>query len=204
MSAQLWLWLIAGPNGAGKTTYAPNLAADVEEIVRPDELASHLSREAPENVAFQAGRLAISRRTELFKQRRSFAVETTLSGRRHLLIVERAKSEGWSVGVVYIGLGSADLAIERVRERVTTQVRHDVAAADVRRRYQRSLENLAAIYQLADRLVVLDNSSSSTPNRMKRVLEVDRARMMFRQRRLPKWLTAALSRRLRQRPKWAD
>lgn len=33
-----WLWLIAGPNGAGKSTYAPNLAADVEEIVRPDEV----------------------------------------------------------------------------------------------------------------------------------------------------------------------
>jgi predicted ABC-type ATPase len=204
MSAQLWLWLIAGPNGAGKTTYAPNLAADVEEIVRPDELASHLSREAPENVAFQADRLAISRRTELLKQRRSFAVETTLSGRRHLLIVERAKSEGWSVGVVYIGLGSADLAIERVRERVMTQGGHHVRAADVRRRYQRSLENLAAIYQLTDRIVILDNSSSLTPNRMKRVLEVDHARVVFRQSRLPKWLTAALGRRLHRRPKKAD
>jgi signal recognition particle GTPase len=29
-----WLWLLAGPNGAGKSTYAPNLAADVEEIVK--------------------------------------------------------------------------------------------------------------------------------------------------------------------------
>jgi predicted ABC-type ATPase len=144
------------------------------------------------------------RRTELLKQRRSFAVETTLSGRRHLLIVERAKSEGWSVGVVYIGLGSADLAIERVRERVTTQGGHHVPAADVRRRYQRSLENLAAIYQLVDRIVILDNSSSLTPNRMKRVLEVDSARVVFRQSRLPKWLTAALGRRLRRRPKKAD
>jgi predicted ABC-type ATPase len=204
MSGPPWLWLIAGPNGAGKSTYAPNLAADVEEIVRPDELAYRLSRGAPETVAFLAGRLAVRRRTELLNQRLSFAVETTLSGRRHLQVVERAKSEGWSVGVVYIGLGSPDLAIERVRERVVTQGGHHVPAAEVRRRYERSLGNLALVYKLADRLVVLDNSYSSTPNRMKRVLEVDRGRVVFRQQRLPKWLTAALGPRLRRRPKKAD
>ena len=119
MSGQPWLWLIAGPNGAGKSTYAPNLAANVEEIVTPDELAYALAGQAPQAAAFQAGRLAVRRRTELLDQRRSFAVETTLSGRRHLEIIQRARAEGWSVGVVYIGLGSPDLAVERVRGRVS-------------------------------------------------------------------------------------
>jgi predicted ABC-type ATPase len=59
MSDPPWLWLLAGPNGAGKSTYAPKLAARVEEIVRPDELATQLSPGVPENAALGAGRLAI-------------------------------------------------------------------------------------------------------------------------------------------------
>jgi predicted ABC-type ATPase len=61
MTGGPWLWLLAGPNGAGKSTYAPVLSSDVEEIVRPDELAYRLSPTAPENVAVTADRLAISR-----------------------------------------------------------------------------------------------------------------------------------------------
>ncbi len=79
MSGSPWLWLLAGPNGAGKSTYARNLLANVEEIVGPDELAYQLSQDVPESAALQAGRLAVRRRNELLEQRRSFAVETTLS-----------------------------------------------------------------------------------------------------------------------------
>ncbi len=201
MTDDPWLWLIAGPNGAGKSTYADKLIADVEEIVRPDELASQLSREAPETVAFQAGRLAVQRMTELLEKRQSFAVETTLSGRLHLQIAKRAKSQDWNVGVVYIGLGSADLAIERVRQRVS-QGGHDVPPIDVRRRYERSLRNLAEVYQLADRLLVLDNSSIR--KRMKLVLEANRGTVVFGLRRLPKWVSTALRARLRTGSTKAD
>src|SRR6266851_7797632 len=134
-----WLWLLAGPNGAGKSTYAPKLAALVDEIVRPDELAYQLSREAPERVALAAGRLAVRRINELLEQRRSFAIETTLSGRLHLQVVERATRAEWSIGVVYIALGSPELAVERVRER-TSRGGHYVPANDVRRRFARSLD----------------------------------------------------------------
>ncbi len=201
MSGSPWLWLLAGPNGAGKSTYARNLLANVEEIVGPDELAYQLSQDVPESAALQAGRLAVRRRNELLEQRRSFAVETTLSGRRHLLLIERARSEGWSIGVVYIGLGSPDLAIARARERVS-QGGHDVPAADTRRRYQRGLGNLAIVYERADWLVVLDNSS--VRNRMKRVLEVNKGTVVFRHRRLPKWLSAALRASRQGRSKKTD
>jgi hypothetical protein len=96
-----WVWLLAGPNGAGKSTFAPNLSADVEEIVRPDELAYSLSPDAPERVAVKSGRLAIDKIRTLLAERRSFAVETTLSGRFHLEIARRAKTAGWKVGVLY-------------------------------------------------------------------------------------------------------
>ncbi len=198
MRRKPWLWLLAGPNGAGKSTYAPKLRADVEEIVGPDEFAYRLARSAPDRAALRAGRLAVQRRNELLRERRSFAVETTISGSGHLSLVEQARRDGWSIGIIYIGLGSDELAIERVRERVR-QGGHDVPAEDVRRRYQRGLDNLALIYELADRLIVLDNSSAQDP--MRRVLEVNRGHFLFAQRPLPKWLGTALIGKLPSRTK---
>lgn len=198
MTRSPWLWLLAGPNGAGKSEYAPNLSSDVEEIVRPDKLAYDLSPAEPEAVAVKAARLAIGRIVSLLKERRSFAVETTLSGRLHLKIAKRAKSEGWNIGVVYIGLRSPELAIDRIRFR-RLRGGHNVPPADVVRRYERSLENLASVYQTADRLVVLDNSSARKP--MRRVLEAHQGRIVFRQRRLPKWLRGNLDPILKRRSK---
>jgi predicted ABC-type ATPase len=190
-----WLWLLSGPNGAGKSTYAPVLSSDVEETVRPDELAYGLSPSAPENAALRAGRLAIQRIENLFEERRSFAVETTLSGRFHLDLVRRAKNAGWKVGILYIGLRSARLATERVRLR-ELMGGHHVPIADIRRRYTRSLKNLAILWPTASRILVLDNSSARQP--IKRVLEVREGEIVFRVRRPPKWLSDSLSAMLRR------
>jgi len=161
MTISPWLWLIAGPNGAGKSTFAPTLSSVVDEIVRPDELAVNLSSDNPESVALEAGRKAIARIWSLLEQRRPFAIETTLAGRMHLRVAESAIKQGWSVGIIYIGLRSPELAIERVHLR-HLRGGHNVPSVDVRRRYDRSLKNFAAIYRVATRTVVLDNSSSRT------------------------------------------
>ena len=114
---------------AGKSTYAPKVRADVEEIVGPDEFAYRLVPAEPERAALRAGRLAVQRRNELLRERRSFAVETTISGHGHLALVNQARHDGWNIGVIYIGLASAELAIERVRERVR-QGGHNVPPDD--------------------------------------------------------------------------
>lgn len=145
MSLTPWLWLLAGPNGAGKSTFAPNLSANIEEVIGPDAIANELLPTAPEKAALEAGRQAIRRMRQLLRERQSFAVETTLSGRRDLQVVKQAKSAGWNVGLIYIGLGSPDLAIERVRQRKLAGG-HSVPPADIRRRYERSLKNLATAF----------------------------------------------------------
>jgi predicted ABC-type ATPase len=180
-----WLWLIGGPNGGGKSTYAPSLAARVEEIVRPDEIAERLAARPLFARNAAAGRLAIRRIQTLFRERRSFAVETTLAGRSYPRLLVRAKSEGWSTGIAYVGVATPDLAIERVRERVS-RGGHDVPPMDVRRRYQRSLINLVRISKSVDRLVVLDNSSVDTP--MQRVLESQNGVVAFALDQLPEWV----------------
>jgi predicted ABC-type ATPase len=188
MSESPWLWLLAGPNGAGKSTYAPNLTAIVEEVVGPDAVAHELLPTAPGKAALEAGKQAVVRMRQLLRARDSFAVETTLSGRLHLRVAEQAKSEGWNVGVIYIGLASPALAIARVRERKLAGG-HDVPPQDVRRRYDRSLRNLAAACTIADLVVVLDNSGRRP---MRRVLEARRGAVVFVHQRLPKWLRPTL------------
>src|SRR5260370_9815513 len=168
MTQSRWLWLVAGQNGAGKSSYGPNLSSEVEEIVRPDLIALQLSPEDPERVALKAGRLAIARIESLLEQKRSFAVETTLSGRFHLDVVKRAKAGGWNVGIVYVGLKTPTIAIDRVGLRILTGG-HNVPPPDIRRRYRRSPVDLAGIYGIPGRLGVLGNSSNRPP--LKRFVE---------------------------------
>lgn len=184
------MWLLAGRNGAAKSTYAENLEGRVARIVRPDELASRISRYAPETVALAAGRSAVRLLQEFIDRRASFAVETTLAGKLHLRIAEKAKDDGWRIGLVYIGLTNADLAIARVKERVSNGGHH-VPPRDVRRRYERSLYNVSFMLKLADRAILLDNSSTRFP--MKLVAEAAGGQFRLRIRRLPLWLRAPLN-----------
>jgi predicted ABC-type ATPase len=194
------LWLLAGPNGAGKSTYAPTLSASVGQVITADEIARRLSPTAPERVPLLAGREAINRMRVLLGNRESFAIETTLSGSLHLRLARQAKSEGWYLGLVYVGLRSSDVAIRRVRNR-KRKGGHGVPATDVRRRYQRSLQNLPIIFGIADEVLVFDNSSARQP--MRKVLEARRRRVVFAAPGLPNWLSGALRpalRRTRRRP----
>lgn len=196
MSEKPWLWLLAGPNGAGKSTFAPDLSATIENIIGPDAIATQLLPIAPERAALPAGREAIRHIREALKERRSFAIETTLSGRFHFRVARDAKSQGWNIGLTYIGLSTSELAIKRVRKR-RHKGGHHVPAADVRRRYERSLRNLPFFFRLADAVLILDNSSTT----MKRVLEVRYGEVTSRTRKLPVWLRTSLKAIFRRRPK---
>jgi predicted ABC-type ATPase len=63
--------------------------------------------------------------------------------------------------LIFLWLRSADLAVERVRERVRTGG-HEVAEEVIRRRYSAGLTNFWRFYQpLADAWSVFDNSESA-------------------------------------------
>jgi len=78
--------ILAGPNGAGKPTVAPFLLRDalgIDEFVNADTIAAGLCAYAPETVAFEAGRIMLTRMRELAESRASFALETTLATRSY-------------------------------------------------------------------------------------------------------------------------
>jgi len=161
------LVVIAGPNGSGKSTTAPKLLRDtlqVDEFINADVIAGGLSAFAPEGVAFPAGRIMVRRMHELAKAGADFALESTLSSRSLAPWIAKLQADNYVFHLIYLWLSSADLAVQRVAERVR-QGGHDVPAATVRRRYSRSLSNFFNIYRpIANSWLMLDNSAVEALN----------------------------------------
>ena len=150
--------VLAGPNGAGKSAAAAEARPQGRGIRDADVIAQGLSGFAPERAGLAAGRIMMRRLKELAGQRKSFAFETTLASRSFAVWLKELKSSGYIVHLLYLWLPSAEMAVERVVERVR-QGGHDVPGATVRRRYGAGLRNFFDLYQpLADTWQVLDNS----------------------------------------------
>ena len=135
--------VIAGPNGSGKTSVIGQLDYDGREnLLDPDAVARRIDPDNLQRAAITAAREVIQRTRRYLRDQVSFAVETTLSGGGVLETMQLARERGFDVCLTYICLDSAELNIQRVRERVS-RGGHDVPADDVRRRYERSVANLA-------------------------------------------------------------
>jgi len=142
---------IAGPNGAGKTTFALRYLPQVapgSAFVNADLIAAGLSPLAPEQQRITASRLFLHQIEGHIAQRRAFAFETTLSGRGYLRLVRRLRADGWRVELLYLALPSVELSHRRVAEHVA-HGGHGIAAADIARRFPRSLWNLLELYARA-------------------------------------------------------
>ena len=144
------LYIIAGCNGAGKTTASYTVLPEIlecREFVNADEIAKGLSPFNPSSVAIEAGRLMLKRIGELLSAGVSFSVETTLSTRSYINLIQQAQNQGYSVSL-----------IERVKQRVANGG-HDVPAPIIRRRYRSGLENFFRIYMpCVDYWMLADNS----------------------------------------------
>lgn len=136
-------WIIAGPNGAGKTTFAltylPQLGC--QHFVNADLIAAGLSPLAPAMQQAAAGRLLVREVRSHIAQGHSFALETTLAGRGYVKLVDQLRASGWRVELIYLALPDKAMSHQRVAERVANGG-HDIPAADIDRRFPRSLRHL--------------------------------------------------------------
>jgi len=155
------LYIIAGPNGVGKTTFAreflPNYA-DCKNFVNADLIAQGMAPFSPETAALRAGRAMLEEIRSFAQRRVSFAFETTLSGRSYLPLLRKLKAEGYDLHFFFLWLKSVDLALSRVKERVS-RGGHDVPEQVIRRRFDRSMRNFLVHYRhLAEVWTLFDNS----------------------------------------------
>ena len=103
------LWVVAGPNGAGKTTLvtqrlASRPLAEQFEVVNPDVIAQSLPRIHGRLDERGAGEAAVLRRNLLLANGTSLAIETTLSGQSTLRFMRRARSAGYRITLVFVGI----------------------------------------------------------------------------------------------------
>jgi predicted ABC-type ATPase len=123
-------------------------------------IAQGLSPFDPERAAFRAGRLMLGEIEALAERHEDFGFETTLSGKGNLQVVRGLKERGYEVHIFYLWVPSAELTLERIKERVL-RGGHDVAETVVRRRFEKSMRNFFGPYRaLADGWMLFDNSGA--------------------------------------------
>ena len=147
--------MVCGSNGAGKSTltYSAQKKSPGElPFIDPDKIAKE--RQA---TPIETGRIVSTAVKEYIAAKRSFVRESTLTSNFDFQMLQAAQENGFKTSLVYVGIGSADDAVNRVRQR-HAKGGHSVPEKDIRRRYARSLENLPKAIRQVDAARVVDNS----------------------------------------------
>ena len=181
------MFVFAGCNGAGKSTLVDELQIEYDELINPDNFARDINPHEPRKADLSAGKLAIAAIRGCLEERKSFAVETTFSGKYILQQMAAAKKMGYQVHFYYIGLRDVQLHINRVRTRVL-EGGHHIETEDIIRRYDVSLANLKYGVELGDTVVILDN----TKDEYEVLLEMQKGQLIYRAKNWPDWLINAL------------
>ena len=152
-------FILAGPNGAGKTTFAREyLIAEghCSTFINADLIAAGLSPFDPEKASIRAMRLMAEQMHECARNRQDFAVESTLSGRTYARLIRQWQKDGYQVKIIFLKLDSAEMAVARVKHRVSLGG-HNIPEEVIRRRYRQGWRNFQDTYRhLADTWQVYD------------------------------------------------
>lgn len=142
------LYIIAGANGSGKSTLAEVLLKEKKlEFLNADEIAKEIASDAINSVPISAGKFYFQRLDEYFKNNKSFAVESTLSGNNIVRIIDKARKQNYKIILVYSFLQNCTICIERVKKRVENGG-HNVPEEDIIRRYYKSVIKFWDEYRL--------------------------------------------------------
>ena len=162
MEANKRIIIIAGPNGAGKTTFSTEYLADELEgldFINADLIAADLCPEAPESVAVRAARIMLDEVAAHVEERKSFALETTLSGRAYASSIRKWQAAGYEVTLYFLKLPNPEGSIRRVASRVE-HGGHHIPEDVIRRRFDIGLDNFYNLYRdLVDHWYLYDNSN---------------------------------------------
>ena len=157
------IYIIAGPNGSGKTTFATMFLPDYVKcpnFVNADLIAKGLAPFEPRSAAIKAGKLVLQQINEFAGRGVDFAFETTLSGKSYVNLLLALKVKGYALHLFFLWLPSSELAIARIKDRVS-EGGHNVPAEDVRRRFVRGINNFSKLYEsLFDSWMLFDNSKA--------------------------------------------
>lgn len=154
--------IFAGVNGAGKSSlYRCMNTKGLGVRINTDEIVRTLGSWNDTKLQFEAGKIAINLLRKAFDEKKSMNQETTLTGYSIIKNIIKAKDLGYRVCLHYVYVGSVNIAIKRVKERVL-KGGHDIPIEDIKRRFVKSIDALREINHLCDELRIYDNSNTLT------------------------------------------
>jgi len=153
--------VFAGVNGAGKSsTYG--MLSEFERIslgvrLNVDERVAELGDWRDDTLQIRCAREILKEVNDCIRNNISFNQETTLSGMTTVKKIIEAKQKGFVVHLYYVFIESPELAIQRIKGRVS-RGGHGISDDIVRRRFYESLENLKLVIPYCNKVHIYDNT----------------------------------------------
>jgi len=176
--------IFAGVNGAGKTSIYKTIYYEenkLEKRINTDEMVERIGSWRDNNLQIRIAREAVKLLNYYINNGISFNQETTLSGKTIVRNIITTKSKGYHVVMNYIGVESPDIAIERVRIRVS-KGGHGISEDVIERRYHESLQNLRNVISICDELNIYDNT-----NKFEQIAYIINGEIRWKSVDLPNW-----------------
>ena len=143
--------VFAGPNGSGKSTITQMAKVRGEYINADDIKRTTLCTE------LEAAVKAEELREYMIQSKKDFTFETVLSTERNLILLQRAKEQGYFVRGIYVLTANVDINVARVQAREALGG-HGVPEEKIRSRYDKALALIPKFVKICDILHIYDNT----------------------------------------------
>lgn len=184
--------VVGGPSGSGKST-AFTLSDFGVDHFNVDDRAAELNqgtyRNIPPEIRAQANKECKDFIADHIRERKSFAVETTLRSDITFEQAASARTKGFVVELTYIATDDVEKNVERVAMRAESGG-HSAPPERLRNIYEMSLRNFSRALREFDRVEAFDNTQLSARPRL--VLTAERGRITHIAEDPPSWLERSL------------
>lgn len=143
--------VFAGPNGSGKSTITQMAKVGGEYINADDIKRTTLCTD------LEAAVKAEELREYMIENKKDFTFETVLSTDRNLLLLQKAKEQGYFVRGIYVLTSNVDINVARVQAREALGG-HGVPEEKIRSRYDKALALIPRLVEICDILHIYDNT----------------------------------------------
>lgn len=145
------IMVFAGPNGSGKSTIT-RMAKTVGEYINADDI-----KRTTLCTDLEAAIKAEELREYMIAKNKDFTFETVLSTDRNLLMLKKAKEQGYFIRGIYVLTADVNINVARVNVREALGG-HGVPEDKIRKRYDKALQLIAELVDVCDILHIYDNT----------------------------------------------
>lgn len=173
--------IIGGVNGSGKSSLTGvlgGLLSDLGTVIDADSITARLGGDR-----LTGGKKAVGLISDCLERGVNFTQETTLSGKKTLQTVTRAKELDYYIRLYYVGVSTAEESVLRIKNRVR-KGGHDIPEGDVLRRFESRFEDLKKILPYCDEVHFYDNE-----NGFAEVGEYRNGRVILFGDNVPEWIS---------------